>query len=104
MFALTGVVLCNCECQCQTNKWKKNEQLGEESTSYFDEHANETVARLASNSRMIEKLRVENNQLRQKLRQQLSVEMCRVDVADRWDNNLLYSFIYLNILWTLMYL
>lgn len=54
----------------------------------MNEHVNDTVARLASNSHTIEELRVENDQLRQKLRHQLRAKMYRVDVDNRWANDL----------------
>lgn len=62
------------------------EQLSQELTC-VDGHVDETAAKLASNAQMMEKLRVENNKLRQKLRQQLCVEICQMEVTNRWDND-----------------
>ena len=50
-------------------------------------HVDETAAKLASNARMMEKLRRENNELRQKLRQQLCVEACLMEDSSRTDND-----------------
>lgn len=60
---------------------RTSQQLCQELTC-FNEFVDKLTAKLASNEQMMQQLRDENNELRQKLRRQLSVEMCRMKIGD----------------------